>query len=233
MSFALNAATRIEFRGERCAPPRPAHPSASPRVALGVRARCRHLHALVAHKFSDEAPPPLFLTARARQFSCFMMLLGRLGPNRTFEPKHALIIQNKDDLKIPLLVETLPTPKEFKDAIASLSPAQQRFAKAYRSMQLEGSVFGLLIVQLKPALERLLGLPSDALTKEIKLTQQLLELFITYQATPSPPPSPHHLLSTTLSSACSPPARSRAICSRTTARRARAAPPSWTPFART
>ena len=157
MSFALNAATRVQFGGER------------------------YLHALVAHKFSNEAPPPLFLTARARQFSSFMLLLGRLGPNRTFDPKHALIIQNKDDLKIPLLVETLPTPKEFKDAIASLSPAQQRFAKAYRSMQLEGSVFGLLVVQLKPALERLLGLPNDALTKEIRLTQQLLELFITYQ----------------------------------------------------
>jgi hypothetical protein len=44
--------------------------------------------------------------------------------------------QNKDELKIPLLLETIPTPKEFKSAISSLSPEQQRFCKAFRSMQL-------------------------------------------------------------------------------------------------
>lgn len=59
-----------------------------------------------------------------------------------FEPKHAIIIQNKDELKIPLLLETIPTPKEFKDAIASLSPEQQRFCKAFRSMQL-GMLFNI------------------------------------------------------------------------------------------
>ena len=64
-------------------------------------------------------------------------------------------------------LETLPTPKEFKDAIASLSPEQQRFAKAYRSMQLEGSVFAVLVVQLKPQLEAVLNLPAAALTLTI------------------------------------------------------------------
>ena len=48
-------------------------------------------------------------------------------------------------------------------------------------MQLEGSVFGLLLIELKPQLEKLLALPQDALTKEIALTQKLLELFIDYQ----------------------------------------------------
>ena len=38
-------------------------------------------------------------------------------------------------LQVPLSLEQLPTPKEFKDAIASLSPEQQRFAKMYRAMQ--------------------------------------------------------------------------------------------------
>ena len=127
-----------------------------------------------------------------------------------------------------------------QDAISSLSPEQQRFAKAYRAMQLEGSVFGVLIVQvrhlptsphispiwaafanlatlgvfipslsssspllrssmafyhlltrmcplvaqLKPQLERLLNLPPDSLTKQIALTQRLLELFIDYQVRP-------------------------------------------------
>ena len=118
---------------------------------------------------------------RARQFSSFLVLIGRLGPGGTFEPKHGLILRNKDDVKIPLMLEQMPSAKEFKDAIASLSPEQQRFAKAYRSMQLEGSVFGVLVIQLKPQLEKLLRLPPDSLTKEIALNEKLLELFIEYQ----------------------------------------------------
>merc|ERR1719375_821199 len=92
-----------------------------------------------------------------------------------------MIARNKDELTIPLLLEQLPSAKEFRDAIASLSPEQQRFAKAYRAMQLEDSVFGVLIVQLKPQLEKLLNLPADSLTKQIALTQRLLELFIDFQ----------------------------------------------------
>ena len=83
---------------------------------------------------------------------------------------------------IPLLLEELPTAKEFKDAVKSLSPEQQRFAKAYRKMQLASSVFGICVIQIKPQLEVLLGLPPDALDKEMKLTQDLQELFIEYQA---------------------------------------------------
>ena len=147
MSFALDAATRVIFGGER------------------------YLHAYLAHQFADQPPQQLRLTARARQFSSFLLLAGRLGPERTFEPSHAVIVKDKDALSIPLLLDQLPTPKAFRDAIVSLSPEQQRFAKAYRRMQLEGSVFGLLLLQLKPQLERLLNLPADSLTKEIALTQ--------------------------------------------------------------
>ena len=152
----------------------------------------RWLHAHLAHEFGGDDDGPseeLHLSARARQFSGFILLVGRLGAGRTFEPKHALIVQNKDEVRLPLELEALPTPKAFRDAVASLSPEQQRFAKAYRAMQLEGTVFGLLVLQLKPQLERLLNLPHDALTKEIKLTQQLLDLFITYQV-PAANPSP-------------------------------------------
>ncbi len=46
-----------------------------------------------------------------------------------------MLLQNKDSVRIPLPLEALPTPKEFRDAIESLSPEQQRFAKAYRAMQ--------------------------------------------------------------------------------------------------
>lgn len=84
----------------------------------------------------------------------------------------------RDDLKIPLLLETLPSAQEFKDAIESLSPEQQRFAKAYRAMQLEGTVFAVAFIQLKPQLERLLNLPPGSLLKEIQLSQDLQELFI-------------------------------------------------------
>merc|ERR1711962_882433 len=157
MSFKINAATNVRFNGDR------------------------YLHAFVANKFAHQSGIDLQLVAHARQFSCFMLLLGRIGSSNTFEPKHAILIENKDDLRIPILLEQLPTPKEFKDAIESLSPEQQKFAKAYRSMQLEGTVFGLLTIQLKPQLEKLLKLPNDSLTKEIKLTQDLLLLFTKYQ----------------------------------------------------
>jgi hypothetical protein len=48
-------------------------------------------------------------------------------------------------------------------------------------MQLESSVFGVCIIQIKPALERLLNLPDGSLTKEIQLTQDLMQLFQEYQ----------------------------------------------------
>lgn len=75
----------------------------------------------------------------------------------------------------------IPSAKEFKDAIESLSPEQQRFAKAFRSMQLASTLFGFAVLQIKPQLEKLLKLPLDSLTKEIRLTQDLLELFMKYQ----------------------------------------------------
>lgn len=66
----------------------------------------------------------------------FILLVGRITSADHFEPKYATLIQNKDELKIPLLLETIPTAKEFKDAIESLSPEQQDFCRAFRSMQL-------------------------------------------------------------------------------------------------
>jgi hypothetical protein len=163
MSFAINASTRVSFTGER------------------------RLHALVAQQFREEpcAPPiptaPLSLVARARQFSSFLLMVGKMGSCDSFEPAAAIILQNKDELTIPLLLDQLPTPAAFRDAIHSLSPEQQRFARAFRDMQLSSSVFGILVIQLKPQLEKVLKLPRDSLTKEIRLTQDLLSLFIEYQ----------------------------------------------------
>mmetsp|Transcript_29907 Transcript_29907/g.66264 ORF Transcript_29907/g.66264 Transcript_29907/m.66264 type:complete len:1003 (-) Transcript_29907:96-3104(-) len=139
-----------------------------------------YLHGWLNHQFGTSSNGPFELTARARQFSCFMLCIGKIGQG-TFEAQDAIILQNKDELMIPLLLNQLPSPKEFKDAIISLSPEQRRFAEAFRAMQLQSSVFGVCCIQLKPQLEMLLGLPPDALTKEVKMTQNLLELFIDYQ----------------------------------------------------
>jgi len=123
----------------------------------------------------------LNLIARARQFSSFILVVGKIISAEKFDPKCAIIIKDKDELDIPLDMNTIPTPKEFRDAIESLSPEQQRFAKAIRSMQLASTLFGIVIIQIKPQLEKLLKIPHDSLSKEIKMTQDLMDLFITYQ----------------------------------------------------
>ena len=157
MSFALDASTQVGFLGER------------------------YLHAWIAHQFSGQLAPSLQLIARARQFSSFIVLVGRIASADSFEPRLGVIVQNKDLVKIPLLLQQVPTPKEFRDAIESLSPEQQRFAKAFRGMQLESTLFGVCVIQIKPQLEKLLKLPPDSLTKEIRMTQELLDLFVEYQ----------------------------------------------------
>lgn len=157
MQFPLSASTNVTFGGDR------------------------YLHAWLAHQFSGESGAQLSLVSRARQFSSMLVLVGRIASAQVFEPKFAAIVQNKDELTIPLDLSTIPTPKEFKDAIASLSPEQQKFAQAFRAMQLESTLFGVLVIQIKPQLERVLNLPDDSLTKEIKLTQDLMQLFIKFQ----------------------------------------------------
>jgi hypothetical protein len=47
-------------------------------------------------------------------------------------------------------------------------------------MQL-ANVFGFCVIQIKPQLEALLNLPRTALVKEIRLTEDLLDIFIRYQ----------------------------------------------------
>ena len=139
MSFPLNAASDLTFFGDQ------------------------YLHSFVVHQFSRQMSAPLRLAARARQFSSFILMVGTMSGPSSFAPESAIIVQNKDDLLIPLCMETIPTPKEFKDAIESLSPEQQRFAKAFRSMQLNSTLFGIVVIQIKPQLERVLNLPFDSL----------------------------------------------------------------------
>ena len=121
------------------------------------------------------------MVAAARQFSSYIVLLGSISSATTFEPKFAILLQNKDELTIPLLLETIPNAKQFRDCIDSLSSEQQRFAQAYRAMQLESTLFGIVLLQVKPQLEKVLQLSPDSLTKEIALTQDIMKLFIDYQ----------------------------------------------------
>jgi hypothetical protein len=168
----INAATSIEIKGER------------------------YLHGWLQNRFdmSKRHETSQFrLAARAHQFSSFVLVVGLMaGPNK-FKPSRAIILQNKDELLIPLLTEIIPSAKEFKDAISSLSPEQKDFARAFRAMQLESSIFGVCLIQLKPQLEKLLGLPPLSLTKEIQLTQDLMSLFIDFSI-PSDLLGVHHSL---------------------------------------
>jgi hypothetical protein len=158
MHFALNVSTKVEFTGERI------------------------LHGWIDTAYSQMGQgTTLEIIARARQFSSYIMMLGRIAANDSFEPEHAIIVQNKDEYKIALNCETIPSAKQFNDSIESLSPEQQRFAKAFRSMQLGGTIFAMLTIQIKPQLEKVLKIPKGSITKELKLTQDLMKLFIAYQ----------------------------------------------------
>jgi len=134
MSFALNAATKVSFNGPHY-----------------VHSFLDHqLGASLTHTDSAE----LRLIARARQFSSFILVLGKIKSGEEFDAKYAITIENKDELSIPLILEQIPSAKAFESYIVSLSPEQQRFAKAFRTMQLEGTTFGLATIQIKPAMEK-------------------------------------------------------------------------------
>lgn len=150
----------------------------------------RFVHAHLQHVFSDAVQnrgtggSALTLIAQARQFSSFLLLIGRVPSSTSFDPQFAIIVKNKDELQIPLDMAVIPSVKEFKDAIRSLSPEQQQFAKAFRTLQLQSTLFGVCVIQIKPHMERVLNLPPDSLTKEIELTESLMELFVRYQIPP-------------------------------------------------
>ena len=156
MRLPINAATTVELGGDR------------------------YLHGHLRQCFMGRTGGRYQLFARSKQFSCFMLVIGKLAGPDTFDAKDAIILQNKDEIIIPLLMNEIPSPKEFKDAISSLSPEQRRFAESFRAMQLQSSVFAVAAIQIKPALEMLLGLPQNSLSKEVRLTQDLLSLFIDY-----------------------------------------------------
>ena len=69
MTFPLDAATSVKMYGER------------------------FLHGWVSQEFSNQSGFSLQLQARTRQFSSFIMLLGRIAGPDKFDPKQAILIQ--------------------------------------------------------------------------------------------------------------------------------------------
>mmetsp|Transcript_18486 Transcript_18486/g.59612 ORF Transcript_18486/g.59612 Transcript_18486/m.59612 type:complete len:777 (+) Transcript_18486:1-2331(+) len=156
------------------------------RVSLGAAAECAvrgetFSHAYVSHDFAEDPPSSLAVKASARQFSSFLLVLGSVLPGSSIEPSHAVVVKNRDELTIPLVLDALPSPKAFDDAIQGLSPEQRQFCLAYRRMQLSSSLVGLLIVPIEPNVERVLNLDAGSLVKEIQLTDQLVSLFVDEQ----------------------------------------------------
>ena len=75
MGFALGAATRVNFGGERW------------------------LHAWLRHTFAGQEAGPsgaVQLVARARQFSSVVVIVGRITDATTLDPQHAFLVQNRD-----------------------------------------------------------------------------------------------------------------------------------------
>jgi len=157
MSFALNSQTHVQVGGDV------------------------YVHAWLGHRFASQLGDGLRLTASARAFASYIVLVGRITGPTTFAPAWGAIIKDRDELSIPLALSQLPSPAAFADAITSLSPQQRRFATALRAAQLQSSLTGVLVLAIKPQLELLLRLPHDALTREIVLTRDLAELFIKHQ----------------------------------------------------
>ncbi|KAI8584929.1 hypothetical protein BDZ88DRAFT_456456 [Geranomyces variabilis] len=157
MHIPINAFTKVPFLGKRT------------------------MHACLFHQFSDSGTLTLWLKARTRQFGSFILMAGQISTLSDFEPHAAIIIRNKDDLQIPLSLEQIATSQEFDTAVESLSPEQQGFAKTFRALQLQGTLFAVCVVDIKPQMEVLLNLPPDSLTKGIKLAQDLEHLFTQYQ----------------------------------------------------
>ena len=145
------------------------------------------LHAGVLHRFGAAPPPKINLHARARQFSRFILVLGRLGGmgGRVVEATDACVIQAKDDLVVPLLLEGIPATNPSRDAVQSLSAGQREFCESFRKMQLANSLFTVLIVQVGPQLEAVLNIPRGGLVREIKLQRDLMKLMCGSNGVPS------------------------------------------------
>ena len=69
----------------------------------------RWLHGWLRHSFGAGVRPlsNATLTARARQFSSFVVVIGRVTGAESIDPQHAFVVQNKDEV-CPISLPRLP-----------------------------------------------------------------------------------------------------------------------------
>ena len=154
--------------------------TASAKATIPIRKGNVSVNCFVKQKISGDSETQTFnISLRAEQLSSFIVVLGKMSGSDMMIPSHAITLRNRDDLTIPLVLAEIPSAKEFKEAIESLSPEQKRFADAYRSMQLDGTLFSIAIIQIKPQIEVVLNLPEGTLSKETELSEKLLKMMVT------------------------------------------------------
>ncbi|KAJ9443073.1 hypothetical protein DIPPA_19041 [Diplonema papillatum] len=159
MRFELNASVTVEIEGRT------------------------FLHTFLRQKFAEGADcagnedGDLTLRLSSKPLTGYVAVLGRIGGTRLFLPSHALIVRDGFSVSIPLTLDEVPSAREFRDATAALSPEQRRFAEAFRAMQLEATLFGVLVAPIMPQLEAALYLPPQSLTRDLSLRHDLVETF--------------------------------------------------------
>lgn len=124
------------------------------------------------------------LNINARPFSGLILVAGSVS-ELSITPEIAVIVRDRDALQLPVVLDPIPSPKDFAKAISSISPRMKAFAQAFRALQLSKSVLAIAAIPLKPQMESILQLPAGALSKHIELTDNLLRLFLDYGISPS------------------------------------------------
>ena len=152
-----------------------------PSIASPVKmAGKSHVHVWLTHQFAGQRDFGYQIRTSSRQFSSYIVLIGTICHN-SMDIKNAMIVQNKDEVIIPMTFTRPRAAGDFPRLVSSLSPQQQAFTKSARGVQLESSVFAVCVIEIKPQLELLLDLPPNSLTKEVKLVRTLISLFVDHQ----------------------------------------------------
>ncbi len=144
-----------------------------------------HVHGVTLFDVKGEPSHEAAMTVTTRQFGMCVIVLGRLEQNNRLVPEHAVLVQSRQILEIPLGLEVLPSQREFREAVASMSTEQRDFAQAFRAMQLSSTAFAVLVLHVKPQLERLLNVPRPVMTRELALARSVMELLLEYNIPPS------------------------------------------------
>ena len=151
-------------------------------AATKIQMACQKtVHTAILYQFGEVEAPELKLNASCNPFSCFILFFVSFKSANEFEPISGIVLKDKDNITIPLPMEQIPTAKEFQKQIESLSKEQSNFAKVIRSMQLSNTLFGFILIPLKPQLEKVLNLPSESLAKELTLCEDLISTIVNYQ----------------------------------------------------